>query len=255
MISTQENLEYIKDQPDFSDFDDPDELIAHICGAWVDDPNMGPRDWWTSAVLLVSFGEGMGNKTGLQYGGVVPMVGGPDDQFGLNSWDSFEHLRALSAARDGRPWTTLILTYRDDTAEFAHEFIYGGDRADLDVTGFKPLDKDTVRALRPTRGTPLEVPVTARAAWSVATDYSQLSNTPHLILKDGEYSVDRLDGGWRVYATGTPDQPEHLAGIGDARDHAVALVNDSAEVTITTSEVDAHQAELDALPTHDTTWD
>lgn len=255
ITSRQENLEYIKNQPDFNDFDDPDELLVHIGRAWIDDPGMRPREGWSSAVRVISYGVGMGNAVGFQYGGIVPMVGSPHDRWGLNSWDSIDHLRALHAGRDGEAWTTLVLSYRDDTGEFGHELIYGDDRPELNVTNFRLLPSEIIRGLRPTRGTPLDIPVTARGAWSAVAAYKRANGKKSPPLKNGEYSVDRLDGGWRVYATGTPDQPEHLAGIGDARDHAVALVNDSAEVTITTSEVDAHQAELDALPTHDTTWD
>lgn len=158
IISRQENLEYIKDQPDFLEFDDPDELLKLIGPAWINDPGIRPRDGWSSAVRVISCGVGMGNATGFQYGGIVPMIGCPDDRYGLNSWSSIDHLRALHAERDGEPWTTLILSYRDDTGEFGHE---------LNVTNFRVL---------------------------------------------------------------------------------------SAEVTITTSDIDDHQAELDALPTPDVTW-
>ncbi|WP_333618439.1 hypothetical protein [Dietzia sp.] len=44
VIDTRENLEFIKDQPDFLEFNDPDELLDHIGPAWINDPGLRPRD-------------------------------------------------------------------------------------------------------------------------------------------------------------------------------------------------------------------
>ncbi|WP_333618438.1 hypothetical protein [Dietzia sp.] len=146
----------------------------------------------------------MGNAVGFQYGGIVPMISGPGDEFGLNSWDSYDHLRALHAERDGESWTTLILSYRDDTGEFGHELIYGDDRPELNVTNFRLLSREIIRGLRPTRGTPLDVPVTARGAWAV---YASANEIEKPFFKINEYCTDRLKGGWRVYATDTRARP------------------------------------------------